>query len=60
MTIPRPPRIKPHRVTDRYLAEVKQQTPRLTGVTPGLLRSFSESPAKFLPRAKGLSLGRKA
>lgn len=41
-------------VPDHFPSEVTQENRRLTGVTPRLLKSFPESPARYLPRAKGL------
>lgn len=46
-------------VSDRWPAEVAQQQRRITGVTPRVVRSYQEAPAKFIPRSRGLlkSLG---
>lgn len=46
-------------VSDRWPAEVSQQTRRITGVTPRVVRSYQEAPARFIPRSRGLlkSLG---
>lgn len=43
----------PKKVSSHFPAEVKQETRRLTGVTPGLLHNYQESPARFLPKIKG-------
>ncbi len=47
------------KVSDRWPAEVSQQTRRITGVTPKVVRNYAEAPAKFIPRSRGLlkSLG---
>jgi hypothetical protein len=56
-SIPRTPNLsKPPRVSDLYPKLVSQETRRLTSVTPRLLKSFQESPARFLPRAKALTI----
>lgn len=43
---------KSKKVPDRFGTEVSQEGRRLTGVTPRLLKSYPESPARLLPRAK--------
>lgn len=44
---------KPKKVSSNFPGEVKQETRRLTGVTPSLLHGYQESPARFLPKVKG-------
>lgn len=44
------------RVKDRFGTEIAQQSSRLTGVNRRLLRGYQESPARFLPKSKSLSL----
>ena len=46
--------MKPQGVRDRFGTEISQETRRLLGVTPKLLEAYSESPAKFLPKGRGL------
>jgi len=55
----KPPKPPASKVSDRWPAEVAQQNRRITGVTPRVVRAFQESPAKFIPRSRGL-LGRMA
>ncbi len=42
------------KVPDHYGTLVSQESRRLTGVTPKLTRAYTESPARFLPKANGL------
>lgn len=44
------------KVSDLYPKLVSQETRRLTSVTPRVVRSFQSSPARFLPRAKALTI----
>lgn len=44
------------KVPDRFSAQVKQQTARLTGVSRKLIGGYQESPARFLPKSKSLSV----
>lgn len=49
VTAPASPRVK-----DRFGTEVSQENRRLGGVTPRLLGSYPESPARLLPRSHAL------
>lgn len=44
--------VKVSPVKENWAGEVKQETRRLTGVTPKLTKAYQESPARWLPRAK--------
>ena len=42
------------RVPDHLSQEVKTEFRRTTGITPRMLGAFPESPARLLPKTKGL------
>ena len=42
------------KVHDRWPTEIRQESRRVTGVTPKLLGAYQESPARFIPRTKSL------
>lgn len=47
-------KVKSAKVSDRWPTEVRQQTRRVTGVTPKLLGAYQESPARFIKRTSSL------
>jgi hypothetical protein len=53
---PKPPKLTIPKVRDRFGTEVKQESARLTGVSRKLLGGYQESPARFLPKSRSLSL----
>ncbi len=58
--IPKPPKaptlhkLAASKVADSWKSEVAQQNRRIGGVTPKVLRSYAEAPAKYIPRSRGL------
>ncbi len=48
------PALKIPHVSDRWPTEVKQESRRLTGVTPKVVGAYQESPARFLKRSGSL------
>ncbi len=47
------PTASPH-ISDRWPTEVRQESRRITGVTPKLLGAYQESPARFIKRTSSL------
>lgn len=48
------PKLKVPKVRDAFPQEVAMEGKRTEGITRGLLRQYQESPARFLPKARGL------
>lgn len=63
MAMGAPPKSKPVKVQkiktmpDHYDSEIRMQNRRLTGVTPKVLGSYGESPARWLKRTSALRMG---
>lgn len=54
LKFPKPHKPPASKVSDRWPAQIMQQNRRITGVTPRVVRSYQEAPAKFIPRSRGL------
>lgn len=51
------PKVTAKKVRDAYPAQITMQSKRIAGLTRGLLKNYQESPARFLPRSRGLKPG---
>ena len=56
MRLPKIPQLAVPRVKDKFPSEIKMQDRRTTGITPHLLGSYPEQPARMVPRSKEFNL----